>query len=150
NDGRIYVIGGTNLDGFLATSEAYDPASNSWAGIASPGAWCCGGVARTPDGKIYLAGGETDIEGASRSAKVYDPATNIWSPLPPLATTRDAMALAADGSGKVYAIGGGQDSDYRHVLNTVQVFDPTSGTWGNAASMGTPRWYHAATLGPDG
>jgi N-acetylneuraminic acid mutarotase len=150
-NGLIYMISGTDANGSpIAGSEAYNPANNSWASIAHPGAWCCGGTARGLDGKIYIAGGENDVDGVTSAVKVYDPTVNTWSSVAPLSIARDVMTLVTDTSGKLYAIGGAANGMSNRLVSTVEIFDPVSGTWTGGAAMGTPRWYHASALGSNG
>ncbi|OLB23182.1 MAG: hypothetical protein AUH15_04120 [Acidobacteriales bacterium 13_2_20CM_55_8] len=52
---------------------------------------------------------------------------------------------AATVNGKIYAIGGSNSIlNNNSVLNTVEVYDPSSDSWGAAANMSTTRSYFAA------
>jgi len=62
----------------------------------------------------------------------------------PMAMARVGLA-AATVNGKIYAIGGSNSIlNNNSVLNTVEVYDPSSDSWGAAANMSTTRSYFAA------
>jgi len=69
-------------------------------------------------------------------------AGNVWFLMKPMPTGRQALA-AATVDGKIYAIGG-LDFISGNLLNTVEVYDPSSNSWSNATSMPTARAYIAA------
>ncbi|WP_030488595.1 S8 family serine peptidase [Micromonospora chokoriensis] len=126
------------VTGLTAENTATVPASagaNGTAGAAADDAWTeladlpsniYDNAAVTLDGKVYSFGGATDSTNA-KSARVYDPATQVWLPLPDLPTPRGkASAVAVDG--KIYVIGGWSVNN-GVVVNTVDVFDPTTRSW---------------------
>ena len=119
-NGKIYAIGGTSGNGFLATNEVYDPATNTWSskkpmptprsvfGIAvyQNTIYCIGG---------YIKGGATGVN------EVYDPATDTWKTKAPMPTP--SLNLQANAvNGEIYLIGGSPNG----TLN--QVYDPASNT----------------------
>jgi N-acetylneuraminic acid mutarotase len=60
-DGQIYAVGGYNSGGYLATTEAYNPDTNTWSIVGSlPLKICCAGVVAVATGQIYAIGGEGD------------------------------------------------------------------------------------------
>ena len=52
--------------------------------------------------------------------------------------------------GRIYALGGDAGNGFRPATRTVQIYDPSSGTWSLGTSMLTPRAGFAATVGADG
>ncbi|NNE36282.1 MAG: T9SS type A sorting domain-containing protein [Rhodothermales bacterium] len=63
-------------------------------------------------------------------------AAQSWSSAPDMPTARTGPAVCAV-DGFLYAIGGGTSSG---TLNTVERYDPSSGTWSARAGMPTARW----------
>lgn len=62
---------------------------------------------------------------------------NTWSDLSPMPTARTFVGLTKTNSGKIYAIGGGNDDDA--YLAVVEEYDPISDTWHTKAPMPTAR-----------
>ena len=98
-DGIIYAIGGTIVtnvtewDGDfieVATVEAYDPRTDTWAkkiDMPTPRAGVSNSVI---DGKIYAIGGvkRDKVYNALATVEVYDPATNTWTKMADMPTAR--------------------------------------------------------------
>lgn len=117
-EGKIYVIGGSNIDGYTQLVEEYDISTNSWnVKTLFPVAIFAPGQALGEDGKVYVMGGQTMNDPAINSnyagfipdlnvpllkqtsdpwqSQIYDSADR-WSPSNP--TIRDwgcAMTSAA-------------------------------------------------------
>ena len=64
-----------------------------------------------------------------------------------LTVARAEFAALADGLGRIFAIGG---TDGTSIHASVEMFDPSVGTWTTVAPMLEPRMMFAATVGPDG
>ncbi|MHB8419813.1 MAG: Kelch repeat-containing protein [Myxococcales bacterium] len=141
SDGRIYVCGGQALapDGGatdVATVEVLDPATNLWATARPmPEVREAAASVAGPDGKIYVVGGESyaGLAGATpatiyQSVRVFDPVADQWASAPDLPTARFALSAAIGRDGLLYAVGGGGAAG---VLNTVETYNFTNGTWQN-------------------
>lgn len=49
--------------------------------------------------------------------------------------------------GKVLVAGGFNiTNNLPNIINTAELYDPTTGTWSNTATLNTPRRFHTATL----
>lgn len=134
--GRLYAIGGRNVEGLLATAESYLPSSNSWqphAPMELPR--CCHASAVLPSGDILVTGGYINCA-YSRSVVSYSPETDSWSERAGLATPRGWHCAAALG-GKVYVAGGSQlgPGGERVDVLSLEVFSPESGEWSQAAPL---------------
>ncbi len=76
-----------------------------------------------------------------------------WQPLPPLAIPRDRLALVAEESGRLIAIGGETTTG---VTGAVEIFDPVAQTWRAGADKPTPTaniaavWVDGRVLVPGG
>ncbi|RKH06666.1 Kelch repeat-containing protein [Corallococcus carmarthensis] len=144
-DGRVLIAGGSaqKLSFFLATTELYDPVTNTW----TPGPLM--NVRRLyhsatllRDGRVLVAGGE-GFEFYSARAELYDPATNTWTPTGSMAQGRARHLAALLPDGKVLVAGG---EDMSGGLTSAEVYDPATGTWSAAGAMAAPHSFSAAVL----
>lgn len=133
--GKIYAIGGTNGTSATNTVEVYDPSRDRWSNVSGmPTARSELAVAFV-NGKIYAIGGVGVGSGIPlATVEVYDPSTNLWSSAPPIHHARTGLAASVL-YGKIYAIGGSVPilTGFQ-VLNTVEVFDPSTNLWSAAPS----------------
>ncbi len=138
----------------ITRSFRFDPATTQWREIGQPFAvlWLPESgpvretpgtlrlhalVARLPDGRVLVAGGDGAYQGASQdaanvtaSAEAYDPATDTWSPLPSMPEPRAGGAAAVLGDGSVLLVGGytekaGEQGRERIVLASATRFVPS-------------------------
>jgi Tol biopolymer transport system component/N-acetylneuraminic acid mutarotase len=118
-DGKIYVMGGTNSTGALASMEVYDPATNTWTTKASmPGPKSEPGAA-VANGRIYVVGPPDD------RLYEYNPNTDTWETRAPLPATPAGAVAVASISGRIFvtfAVSG--ESRWR-----LYVYDPFQDTW---------------------
>ncbi|MBD3161749.1 MAG: hypothetical protein GF346_05750 [Candidatus Eisenbacteria bacterium] len=141
DDGRIYVIGGCtgDISSFTTTSanEVYDPATDTWSGLAPmPQDRGWGGCAAL-EGVIYVFGGFTREGWQTLDVvETYDPVTDSWSSESPMPLQRDTIVYATLG-GLAYAMTGCTDQD--PLTARVHAFDPQTGTWTRVADIPTPR-----------
>ncbi|XP_034150706.1 kelch-like protein 31 [Esox lucius] len=147
--GRLYAIGGRNVEGLLATTESYLPSANAWQ-LKTPMEVprCCHASATLPSGDILVTGGYINCA-YSRSVACYSVDTDTWSEKAGLETPRGWHCSSALG-GKVYVVGGSQlgpGGDRVDVL-TVEVFSPESDQWSRAAPL--PLGVSTAGLSPFG
>src|SRR6266568_3445749 len=65
-NGKVLVTGGyNNVSGYLASSELYDPTSNSWSSAESMGSGRSEHTATLlPNGKVLIAGGRKIVNGS--------------------------------------------------------------------------------------
>lgn len=134
--GRLFAIGGRNVEGLLATSESYLPSSNTWqmrAPMEMPR--CCHASATLPSGDILVTGGYINCA-YSRSVACYNVETDTWSEKPPMETPRGWHCSATVG-GKVYVVGGSQlgPGGERVDVLSMEVYSPESGSWSRAAPL---------------
>lgn len=140
-DGRVLVIGADPSSG-ITSAELYDPASGTWSATESPSRLASDSSATLlRDGRVLVRVAD-DTHGANVSAEVYDPTSGTW-------TATGQMVRAADHGGDTAT----SLADGRVLvagLNGAQLYDPGTGTWTATGKMNTPRFYHTATLLPDG
>jgi len=145
-NGKLYVVGGTDSSGgATAVLEVYDPSTDSWATKAPmPTARAALGFAEV-GGLLYAIGGYGSS--ATNSACIveeYDPSSNAWKSRTPLSQRRYGATVAAL-NGKIYVCGG---DDATSTRNRVDVYDPGTDSWGQAANMpGFTIWTCGAAVG---
>jgi len=146
--GRLFAIGGRNVEGLLATIESYLPSANAWqmrAPMEVPR--CCHASATLPSGDILVSGGYINCA-YSRSVACYSVAGDSWSERPSLETPRGWHCAGTLG-GRVYVAGGSQlgAGGERVDVLSVEVFSPEEGGSGGAWSRAAPLPTGVSTAG---
>jgi N-acetylneuraminic acid mutarotase len=150
-NGKIYVIGGEGSLGLnaRATVEAYDPATDTWTRKGNMPTPRTRSAASVVEGKIYViggAGGGGDLYPEMSTVEAYDPATDTWTRKADMPSARELLSTSVVG-GKIYAIGGQQENSvFRGVFSTVEMYDPATDTWAKRADMPLPRKVHRACV----
>ena len=114
------------------------------------------------DGRVLLPSGETTRLGPTTgSSEIYNPKTRVWAKTGDMATSRHTHTAtllsgpACRGAappaycGKVLVAGGfpvGAPTGNQPVLDSAELFDPSTGTWSGAGTMTVRRALHAAAL----
>jgi large repetitive protein len=160
-NGQVFVAGGV----FGYTAELYNPATGGWdptGGNFDPSYHT---ATLLPNGKVLVAGGnagdDTPLGGYAvyanlNSTELYDPATGVWTPTGNLNTARYSHTATLLPNGKVLVAGGCYYELISDQLGTTvplasaELYDPATGVWAPTGSMGTARYYHTATLLPNG
>lgn len=153
-NGKVYAAGGIVGGGTVNTAALYDPASNTWATIASMPVGRNHAAAGTDGQKLYIFGGRTGQNATTigfTDVQIYDPLSNTWqwsgqtgSTIPPLPQARGGMGKAAYYGNEFYVMGGetpknGTGQVAGNVYNRVDVYNPVSQTWRQEALMPTAR-----------
>ena len=147
--GTIYAIGG-DAGGYVATVEAYAPATNTWTTRAPlPSPVSAAAAATGADGLIYVMGGLAS-NGLSVVATTlaYDPVHNTWTTRAAMPTARAAGIAVTAADGTIYSIGG-QDATGAE-LPEVEAYNPAANTWSTRAPLPVALGGLAAALGGDG
>jgi uncharacterized protein YkwD len=155
-DGKIYVLAA----GQPVTVEVYDPAANQWTTLGSdslPGTVEGAEVARGPDGKIYVFGGEDDSSFPSTTlatVRVFDPAAAAgqrWSTLPNMPVARAGGAAVLGPDGYIYLLGSSGFAFGGASPARVDVFNPANDSWSQAPNIPYTAFSGlAAATGADG
>lgn len=127
---ELYALGGSGVDGCLASGEKYSPIDNRWVPIASmnnPRRSCAAVVIAN---RIFVLGG-FDGSVYLRSVESYDPEMDVWSHQ--LAMKHARSELAAVFFDKQLYIMGGMDSKGKH--KSVERYDFLNKQWEMMASM---------------
>ena len=159
DDGRILVFGGSTgsvNNSFIAPYpiglvQIYEPGTDTWRVVEpleGPGLGYSG--IKLSDGRVLfvgLEGADEDESGImaalldpTATAAMFDPAFESWAPLPGPPQPRSSPNLVLLDDGRVLAAGGGyfRDSESYKVadtVDTVEIFDPATRRWRQAASM---------------
>jgi hypothetical protein len=133
--GHLYVYGGyTGAGREVDALQRYDPARDSWAGLAGSGA---------PRGAATLAAAGCSLHaigGASggapqRLVQVYDIRRGAWRPEPSMRVAREHLASVAI-HGRILALGGRAAGGN---LDAVEELDARTGRWRRRPPMPTAR-----------
>lgn len=157
-DGRVLVAGGQDLGGFggvttliLNSVEIYDPTTGKWTSAQSLSTARYRHTATLmPNGQVLVVGGY--YNGFLPTSELFDPIANTWTLTGNLNFARDSHTATLLANGKVLVTGGvGMDTNYHSFqLASAELYDPSSGTWSMTSSLNTGRYFHTATLLPDG
>ena len=153
---KIYVIGGTVGNAYVANNEVYDPSSNTWETKASMPTPRSDLTASVVNDKIYLVGGKkyssTDPYFVETNVnEVYDPENNTWTTKASIPTAVYGYASATI-NGKIYIIGGSNNPSSTQngvLINANQVYDPQTDSWSLEANLPTLEIYGAAAATED-
>jgi N-acetylneuraminic acid mutarotase len=166
-NGKVLVAGGDSgatTGGELNSAELYDPATGYWDATGSLAAVRKQHTATLlADGRVLVAAGFYAVYDAygqrtptyRNTAELYDPATGTWSATGSLAAARADYTATLLPNGKVLVAGGYYEAIvggywHRTNLNTAELYDPSTGTWGATGSLAAARAEHTATLLPNG
>jgi hypothetical protein len=146
-NGKVLVAG----DGTAA--ELYDPTTGTFgSGGTNADDRTEGWAVLLDTGKVLLAGGYMgSID--EKICELYDPATNSWSQTGSLLAARENVYGVKLGDGRVLVAGGygpiPSGTSYE-VLNTAEIYDPSSATWSATSNMAFPRTELSVSLLPNG
>ena len=156
-NGKVLITGGADQDPTgtgLASAELYDPSTGTFTQTGSMA------VARflhtatlLQSGKVLIVGGAlTSTSGPDATAEIYDPATGIFTMTDAMKTAREQHTATLLADGRVLIVGGATSMGTGDLqpTATVEVYDPSTGSFSVAGSMAAARTYHTATLLPSG
>jgi N-acetylneuraminic acid mutarotase len=138
NDGTVFIVGGQaslGITGATASAELYDPINNTWTNKANLNKARWNHTATLiGDGKVLITGGSTSPSGvATSSAEIYNPANDSWTMISPMSNARAGHTATLLSNGKVLIAGG--VSTGGTYTKTTEIFDPSTNTFSNAATM---------------
>jgi WD40 repeat protein len=169
--GKVLFTGGQDSSGTLATAEMYDPATNMFAAVGSMTEPRTHHTATLlPNGKVLVAGGgvtssvlgagvpldvspQLMVDSPSNTAELFDPQTGTFASAGTMNTGRSSHTATLLPDGTVLLCGGsvgwfitnGYVSD-----NTAEIYDPATGSFKEAGTMNTGKFWQTATLLPSG
>jgi WD40 repeat protein len=148
-DGRVLVVGGGG-EGYASRTqvELYDPTSGTFSrtGSLKHGRWLHTATL-LQDGRVLIAGGRSPKDSTYASAELYDPTTGTFSSAGSMQAGRQGHTATLLQDGRVLIAGGyWSDGQRWDVLSSTALFDPSTGTFSSAGSMGEARMEQIATL----
>ncbi len=152
-NGSVLVLGGwTGSFAATAAAERYDPATSAFVDAGAMAAPRADQTATLlADGRVLVTGGTDPQMTALATAELYDPAAGRFTPTGPLAHARFSHTATRLADGRVLIVGGGSGRRADKVLHAeAELYDPATGRFTAAGTLGTPRHKHAATLLADG
>lgn len=106
------------------------------------------GAATSPDGKIYIAGGNNSFNQPLNTVLKYDPLSNGgWTPVASMVNPRSNLAFVTGTDGFIYAIGGNQGNV---TVKFVERYNPKTDNWTTMAPLPDVREGVTASVAPDG
>ncbi len=141
NSGEVLVAG-------YGSADLYNPTTGTWKPTPTRMVFDRNGHTATllPSGTGTRDGWRISGSSNLSTAEVYDPTTGIWTSTGSMASVRAYHTAILLPSGKVLVTGGSQDSGGADKVATVELYDPTTGTWSSTVSMLAARSRHTATL----
>lgn len=144
-NGKVLLVGGVGTGWtFLRAAELYDPATNSFT---ATGEMLAARESHTasllPNGKVLIAGGHKDRRAAMTvysSAEIYDPAVGKFSAAGDMTRVRHKHGAVSLADGRVLIVGGADKRDGRPAYTSVEIYDPSTGTFTAAGDMNSPRY----------
>ena len=156
-NGKVLIAGGAEQDPTgtgLASAELYDPGTGSFT---QTGSMAVGRYLHTAtllqSGKVLIVGGAlTSTSDPVATAEVYDPATGAFTMTGTMATARERHTATLLADGRVLIAGGTTSAGTADSspTATVEVYDPSTGSFSVTGSMAEARTFHTATLLPSG
>ncbi len=136
---KVMVIGGTSSSATrLATTEIYDPSTDTWSsGQSLTYARTSFSAVLLHDGRILVVGGEA----TNTHSEVYNPATNAWTTYTiPYSDIWQAVLLGSGANYRVLVVGTAYSGS-----NHAMFFDPTANAWTTTTNTNKPRLAFSAT-----
>eukprot|EP00808_Paulinella_micropora_P024722 g29540.t1 len=140
--GKLYVVGGSDLQSIWDNAECFSPQTGSWDKLPKMATKRVKCAASFLNGKLWVLGGSDETFSALSSVEVFDDVAKSWSLSTAMNTKRSGVAAAVC-NGYLYAIGGhnGETS-----LSTVERFDLSRNVWEAVAAMNSKRKNCAAAV----
>lgn len=152
DDGRVLVVGGIDwtTNEVHPTAEIYDFVTGMWvtAGTMQNPRWNHRAI-KLSDGKVLVIGGASTAsseEGILASTELFDPKTGTWSATSPMRRARRSLGATLLDDGRVIVVGGKKSPREKfRQLSDVEIYDPNTKNWSDAAPLVEGRWGPSVT-----
>ena len=155
-NGKVLIAGGFTGGAALASTELYDPVTNTFAAITPTMNTARYSATATllANGKVLIAGGDGSAGNTTflTSTELYDPVANTFAAITPAMNTARYFATATLlPNGKVLIAGGGGNGGPVMTLTSTELYDPVANTFAAITpAMNTAHEVATATLLPNG
>jgi hypothetical protein len=156
-NGKVLIAGGADQDPTgtgLDSAELYDPSTGAFT---QTGSMAVGRFLHTAtllqNGKVLFVGGAlTSTSDPVASAELYDPVTGSFTMTGAMATAREQHTATLLADGRVLIVGGTTPTGTGDLqpTATVEIYDPSTGSFSVTGSMAEARSLHTATFLPSG
>ena len=165
SDGRVLIAGGWSEDPdapVLASAELYDDATGTFTATGSMTTPRVGHSATLlPSGRVLITGGQIEsnnVFSALATAELFDPTTGTFSLTGSMTAARFNHTATPLGDGPVLIAGGGGPTGVGSAssvgsapsLASAELYNPATGKFTATGSMVGARFWHTATLLPNG
>ena len=165
DDGRVLVTGGfTGVENnnviAVPVVKTYDFTTATWGfvgsfdGLSEAGPGLYASTVKLADGKVLALGITEEGEPIAGSMFVLEQGGDSWIELPPIPLARGLSDMVELDDGRVLVTGGisarGQSGSSFEIATVVQIYDPATGQWQQAASMNETLEYQAVVPLDDG
>jgi hypothetical protein len=155
--GRALAVGGFSLAGGVSgAAYLFDPRTSAWTSAGQLHTARFGHTAtRLEDGRVVVTGGWN--RRSLDSVEIYEPARSSWTVAGKLEQARHTHTATLLPGGSLL-ITGGQNGAVLEAgfylsgipVPTIETFDPSTGQSRVAGRLGSPHFYHSASLLPGG
>ncbi len=153
-DGRVLIISDEDPYGYAypASAEVWDPVTDTFSPAGSSALGRIRSYTLLADGRVLFLGEYSTSDEDMTSAEVWDPATSTFSPSGSFpGANRGMTTVTALADGRALIAGG---CIHREVcwnaVDSAEVWDPATETFGPTGSLAVTRMKHTATALPDG
>lgn len=155
NNGNVLIAGGmTSQPGpsgyVLSSAELFNPSAGNNGTFSLTGSLNIGRSNHTAtmlnNGMVLIAGGSDYSGNALSSAELYNPTTGTFASTGSLSTARMFHTATLLSNGMVLIAGGSSYYGLGEPLSSVELYNPSSGTFSVTGSLNTARSSHTATL----
>jgi hypothetical protein len=154
-DGRAFLVTNTLPNAFV-----YDPTADSLTAVPYPAPFPSGFVfgldyafvVRLLDGRVLVGAGDlSSVRMPASYTFLFDPTSNTLAATGGFANLRSGARANTLPDGRVMVVGGADPNNAYLSVDTIELYDPTSGTFALAPyKLSTPRGGHASVLVRDG
>jgi len=138
--GRLYVVGGQDTDGALASAEYLLPDVGQWFSLPPMPTARQGCSAGALGDCLYVAGGCVSWRNEVAALEIFDPEVQVWSELAQMPTPRSFFAsMVVDEY--IYVAGGKVGAPPLYCTDVLERFDSKSGQWVTMPAMLVPKGF---------
>jgi hypothetical protein len=152
-NGKVLITGGINVDYHTTNkAELYDPTTGTFSVTGDMHYARVGHTATLlSNGKVLIAGGSQDGLGGVQTSEIYDPATGGFSLTGQMHYARGYHQAILLSNNNVLLLGGGKtNANDPDPGTTVELYEPSSGSFSLVGNLNEKMIYHTATLLPNG